>query len=206
MKTIVVANPKGGAGKTTVAINLGVALSQIQKVCLAERDPQGTLTKWHKRRLKALPESLLHRTEAPISPTTVTRLAPAYDSLILDTRGEAGALGVTIAVGLADLVLIPCRPSLADVEAAMPLVELVKGHKTPFAFVINGVIPRAANTAETVAVLSQYGQVLPSFLGQRTAFMDCLASGKVPLELRRTSKAATDTHALALSVVGALNG
>lgn len=200
MKTVVVANPKGGSGKTTLAVNLGAALSQIKKVCLSEQDPQGTMTKWHKRRLQALPDTKLHRAELPMHRESLKRLAPAYDLLIVDTKANLSQDTLAL-THLADLVLVPVRPSLADIEGALPLVGVFKQFKIPFHFVINAAVSRAACTAEAVAVLSQHGPVVSKFLNQSTAFMDFWPTGKVPLEMRRTSTSGTHTHNLTCEVL-----
>lgn len=202
MQTIVVANPKGGAGKTTLAINLGAQLALDEATCLMDFDPQGTLTKWHKRRMNALPESTLHRAVPVMSQVrqSLANLASTYDKVIVDTRPGMANVELDTLVALADVLLIPCRPSLADVEAVLPLVSIAKTHRTPFAFVINSVRPNAKQTAQTIAVLSKHGAVDENFLGDRTIFMDTLPAGLVPREVRRTHKAAVEVSALTLSI------
>lgn len=204
MKTVVIANPKGGCGKSTLAMNLGVALSQVHRVCLAEQDQQGTLAKWHKRRVTAMPKTPLHRAGVHMSRQVQARLAPNYDTLIVDTRGEPSSILYGL-LDLADLILVPCRTSLADVEACLPLMGVLKGNNRPVHFVINGAVSRAACVQDTVELLSRHAPVIPAYINQSTAYMDCLTTGKVPLELRRTSVSAKRTHALALHVVELLN-
>ena len=71
---------------------------------------------------------------------------------------------------LADLVLIPVRPSPADLWAVSQTVALAKEAEKPFLFVITQAKANATITAQTIAALSQHGRVAPSFIADRVPY------------------------------------
>lgn len=117
MKTIVIAAQKGGAGKTTLARNLAVAASQDGRdvLCL-DLDPQGSLRAWWEGRDADAP-SMLDRDPAPDVIRAALNAAQAqFDLCIIDTP-PAAPEWLAEALGAADLVLIPVRPSPDDLRA-----------------------------------------------------------------------------------------
>ena len=118
MKTIVIAAQKGGAGKTTLARNLAVAASQDGRdvLCL-DLDPQGSLRAWWEGREADAP-AMLDRDPAPHAlRATLNAAQSQFDLCIIDTP-HAAPEWLAEALGAADLVLIPVRPSPDDLRAA----------------------------------------------------------------------------------------
>jgi chromosome partitioning protein len=151
MKTIVVTSQKGGSGKTTLAAHLSVEAERSgdTPVWIIDTDKQGTLSLWHERRAEETPQ----RADVPF-----TRLGAGLQTLadrgatycFIDTAptisDQNGAL-----VNLADLVLIPVRPSPADLWAVSETVAQVKAAGKHFLFVITQAKTQASITAQTVA-------------------------------------------------------
>src|SRR5512144_560209 len=163
MKTIVISSQKGGSGKTTLAAHLAVEAerSDSDETWLIDTDKQATLTLWHERREKDSPQRL----EVPFS-----RLATGLDTIadkgaaycFIDTAPTISEQSATI-LNLADLVLIPVRPSPADLWAVSETVTLVKEAGKRFLFVITQAKPQATITAQAVAALSGHGRVAQAF-------------------------------------------
>lgn len=136
MKTIVITSQKGGSGKTTLAAHLAVEAERIgdSPSWLIDTDKQGTLSLWHERRESDTPQ----RADVPFA-----RLAgglkllqdPGAAYCCIDTPPTISEQNVSI-LALADLVLIPVRPSPADLWPVSETVTLVKEANKPFLFVI----------------------------------------------------------------------
>ena len=108
---IVIGGDKGGTGKSHLATNVTVCLSQQGKrTGLVETDLNGSTKKWNKRREQAgLPPVALNEAYGDIS-AKITKMADVAEILIIDTAGFRTALKV------ADIVIVPIDP-LAQVEA-----------------------------------------------------------------------------------------
>lgn len=200
MKTIVVTSQKGGSGKTTLAAHLAVEAERRGQspVCLIDTDKQATLSLWHERREAETPQRL----DVPISrlPAGVTTLATSgVRYCFIDTAPTISEQTASI-IGLADLVLIPVRPSPADLWAVAETVKLVKDAGKPLLFVITQAKPQTTITAQTVAVLSEHGRVAKSFLGDRVSYASAMTDGHTAPELVARSPAATEIEALWLEV------
>ncbi|MEQ8370897.1 MAG: ParA family protein [Alphaproteobacteria bacterium] len=196
MDIIALASQKGGSGKTTLAGHLAVAADQagFGPVALMDTDPQGSLSDWWNARAQETPafarpglESLDHDIER------MTR--DGIRLLIMDTPP---AITHTIArvIGVADLVVVPTRPSPHDLRAAGATVDLSEELDKPFVFVINGATPRARITAEAAIALSQHGTVAPVICHQRTDFAASMIDGRTVLETNASGRSAGEIASL----------
>lgn len=200
---IAVAQRKGGAGKSTVAANLAVALAAAgQRVGLLDTDPQGTLTRWHAEREAALDRAAALAFEAPSGwrvPGTLDRMR-GLDAVILDTPPHADT-DARIAVRAADLVLIPLQPSPADLWAVEGTLDLAAAEKRPVALLLNRV-PAAGRLKEEVAAELRRRKLplLDASLGNRTQFATAFQKGLGAVEAAPRSQAAEEARALAEAV------
>jgi len=198
MKTISIISQKGGAGKTTLAINLaGAAVEQGLSVIIIDLDPQTSAKKWHDdREHKETPAVISAHAER--LPEILKAAADNGAALrIIDTapHSETNALDAATA---ADLVLIPCRASSFDLKAITTSIKLTKIAQKPAVIVINGAQPRGslANQAEQ-GITEKYGMpVLDTRITQRMAFVHSVTEGKTVFEYEPGGAAAAEIKAL----------
>ena len=93
---------------------------------------------------------------------------------------------------LADLVLIPVRPSPADLWAVSETVTLVKEAGKAFLFVITQAKLQASITAQTIAALSQHGRLAQAFIADRVPNAVAMTGGRTAPELSAKSPAAEE--------------
>lgn len=196
MKVLVVASQKGGVGKTTLTGHLGAEAECIGAgpVALLDTDPQGSLAAWWNERKADLPVYAI--AELGRLAEQLAELAAAGIKLcIIDTPP---ALNETIQAVLkvADLVLIPTRPSPHDLRAVGATVELVQAAGKKMVFVVNGATPRARITADAAIALSQHGTVAPVILYQRIDFAASMIDGRTAGELDARSKSGMEISEL----------
>jgi chromosome partitioning protein len=127
MQRIVVLNPKGGSGKTTIAINLAAYLaSRGHTPVLMDYDPQGSSTRWVKKRKSPQPQ--IHAIAAFERDTRTTRAfqlrAPGDAThLVIDTPAALDARGLPEMTRDADKVIVPVLPSDIDINACSNCVR-----------------------------------------------------------------------------------
>lgn len=192
MKTIAVISQKGGAGKTTIALNLAVAaLRSGHQSAVIDIDPQASAKCWHDLRQDDAPPVV--SAQAARLPEILQRARQnGAELVIIDTapHSESAALA---AARLADLVLVPCRPSLLDLKAITTTIDLAALAKTPALAVLNTVPVRGGLKGEAEQVLGSYGvELAPVTLGHRVAFVHSLTAGQGVLEYEPDSKAAEE--------------
>lgn len=192
MKTIAILSQKGGAGKTTLAINLAVTGNSAKKqVAIIDLDPQASAASWHDARAQ----------EEPV----VVSAQPSRLTQVLNVAKDAGAGLVFIdsaphsesaslaAARAADLVLIPCRPAILDIRAISNTIDLVRLSGTQGFVVLNCVPPRGTLADEADEAVSTYGMPLaPIRIGQRAAFVHSLTLGQSVQEFEPKGKAAEE--------------
>lgn len=177
MRTLVVASQKGGSGKTALTRNLAVAaVEDGQRVLVVDLDPQGSLRAWWEAREAEAP-AMLAADPVPAQLTaTLETVAAHFDLVLVDTPPAAPAW-LRDVLALADLVLVPVRPSPDDLRAIGPTLGALKVAQAPFAFVLSQA-PRARIVEEAARVLAQHGRVAPVNLAARVAYAEAGATGQ----------------------------
>jgi chromosome partitioning protein len=127
MQKIVILNSKGGSGKTTVATNLAACCSTLgnRRVALMDLDPQGSATRWLRKRPK---ESIsIHgiaafERSASVTRTFQLRVPPERDTLIVDTPAAIDPHTLPEVTRGAHAILVPVMPSEIDIHATAKCV------------------------------------------------------------------------------------
>ena len=208
-RVILLAQQKGGAGKTTILTQLAAELAgDGGRVAVLDLDPQRSTTGWFRERLARWPDgggiALVESAEWRAR-SDIEKAARESDWVLVDAPGSADTLG-QVAMRAADLALIPCQPSMVDVWASVATLEMVRKEKRPHAVILNRVPPRGrAAEAAAEALAKTRAPVLQCRLGQRSAFVDAVMRGAGVTEMARAGKAAAEVEALADEVVELLS-
>ena len=122
MQRIVVLNPKGGSGKTTLAINLAAYFAaRGDNTLLIDRDPQGSSTRWLRKRKVPQPAINGIATFERDSRTTMSwqmRVPEGTQKIMVDSPAAVEARGMPELTRDAHKVIVPVLPSDIDIHAA----------------------------------------------------------------------------------------
>jgi chromosome partitioning protein len=124
MTVIVVANPKGGVGKSTLATNLaGHFAAQGEWVALADLDKQRSSHAW----LALRPDTLPKIEEWDVDPDAPAKPPKGLEKAVVDTPAGLHGNRLALALDLADKVIVPLQPSMFDILATQDfLARLAK--------------------------------------------------------------------------------
>ncbi len=197
MWIIALVSQKGGVGKSSIAIHLATAMQAAgRETVVIDLDPQTSASEWKDARKDATPY---------VMAVPASRLVVTIDSVrqggaevvILDTAPHAEGTALD-AARAADLVLVPCHPSIMDLRAMRKTADLLGYVKKPTYAILNEV-PAQGTVADDAerAIVEQFGmQVSPVRIGQRVAFNRCLLTGQTAQEYEPDGKAAQEVQAL----------
>ena len=196
MKIVSIINQKGGAGKTTLALHLAVALSAAgQNTAVVDLDPQATAANWGDRREARMP--VVRSAHASRLPNEIEQIEQAGgEALIIDTAPHSDSAAVEAAY-VSDLILIPCRPAYFDLEAMANTLRLLRTTEKPLWAVLNAVATfgsEAQEAAETIQALELH--LCPAQLGRRIAFSRAVSAGLAAQEYEPGGKAAEEVQQL----------
>lgn len=93
---------------------------------------------------------------------------------------------------MADMVVVPSRPSPHDIRSVATTVEVVEHLGKPLVFVLNAAIGRAKITTEAITILSRHGPIAPVLVGQRVDFAASMTDGRTVMELPGKSKSSDE--------------
>lgn len=192
MRTIVIASPKGGTGKSTLTGHLAVEAERQDcgPVAIVDTDPQGTLSDWWNAR--EAPTPLFAAVDVAQLPSRLGALREHGIELVIIDTPPAFTQTTHATLAVADLVVVPVRPSPHDLRAVGTVIEAVEQQGRPFLFAINAATPRTNIALDAVRALAQHGKVAPVTLHNRIDFATSMVDGRTAGELNMKSRSASE--------------
>lgn len=180
--TISVVNPKGGTGKTTIAVHLAVASHRSgYPTKLLDSDPQGTAVDWRRRAPDGYDGPAVEYVPAD------ERVAPAVsgaDLVMIDSPARLDErTGAVLSVS--DLALVPVRPSGLDLWGTAEFLDVLEDHTTDgltAAFVASQRDVRTTLSDELEREVAGLGLPFLDGLTQRVAYARSMSQGKTVLD------------------------
>jgi chromosome partitioning protein len=189
MQTILVANPKGGSGKTTVATNVaGWLAGKRQRVALADHDPQSSATEWLERRPQLFPAVRGITNDA----TKKTLKEADLQWVVVDTPAGLHGHDLREALNHADIMLVPLAPSAFDMAAtehflgAIMQYKAVKKGGLAIGIIAMRVDPRTRSAAELDDFLGGFDFPLVAHLRDTQVYVHCARDGATVFDLPRS--------------------
>ena len=194
MIKIAIISQKGGAGKTTLAINLAVEAERNNlSSLLIDLDPQSSATEWSDSRKQDYPvvlsahasrmDKLIQKAEENAASFVFIDTAPHSENAALESAK------------IADLVLVPCRAGILDIKAIQSSLNICNLAQVK-ALVILNALPSQSSIAQEArqAIESIGGKVCEYSIGQRVIFNHAMTEGLGVVEFDLKSKASQEVQ------------
>ena len=182
MRTILVANPKGGCGKTTLATNLAAYLAgQNQRVVMWDMDRQKSSLEWLALRPAEFPSiTSLDAERDEIHPD----IPENSDWLVMDSPAGIHGKNLAHALKLAQKIIVPVQPSIFDMSATRDFLDrlmeekTVRKHKSFIGIIGMRVDPRTRAAATLEQFLKQYDLPVLTYLRDTMVYVNAAFNGK----------------------------
>lgn len=189
MQTILVANPKGGSGKTTLATNLAAYLAwQNQRVIMWDLDRQKSSLDWLKLRPSELPSITALNAERDEQDPEIPE---GYDWLLLDSPAGMHGKNLAHALKFASKVIVPVQPSVFDMAATRDFLDrlmeekTIRKHKTFISIIGMRVDSRTRAAATLEQFLRQYDLPVLTYLRDSMTYVNAAFTGRSIFDLPR---------------------
>jgi chromosome partitioning protein len=189
MQTILVANSKGGSGKTTVATNVaGWLAGKRQRVAIADHDPQRSATVWLARRPALFPA--IHGLPPDATRKALKDADPQW--LVVDTPAGLHGEDLRDAVHRADVMLVPLAPSVFDMAATQHFLAAIAHYKAvkqgtlAIGIVAMRVDARTRSAAELDEFLKGFDFPVVAHLRDTQVYVHCARDGASVFDLPRS--------------------
>lgn len=189
---LTVGNVKGGVGKTTLAVNLVIALARSGRdVLLIDGDEQGTAAAFTELRMGEQggnPGYTAVALQGAAIRTQVRQLTAKYDDIVIDVGGrDNGSLRAALTVS--HMVLIPVKPRSFDLWAVDQTADLMKeareiNESLRAIAVLNEADPQGKDNDAAIEALREVEglEIAPMRIIRRKAFSNASAAGLCVLE------------------------
>jgi len=202
---ISILNQKGGAGKTTISVNLARGLKQDGgNVLLVDSDPQGSARDWHAAGNGELITVI--GLDRPTLDKDIQAVGSGYDWVIIDGAPQLEKMAIA-AIKCSDIILVPVQPSPYDIWATEDLVDVIQARQQvtnglpKAAFIISRQITNTTLGKEIREVLIGYGlPVFSSGTSQRIIYAKTAASGSTVLDDEPNGEAAREIKQLIIEL------
>jgi len=213
VKTLAVISRKGGAGKTTLAVNLTLAAHLAgRKTILADIDPQRSASDALRARTEPGP-TIAEINAGKLFQTRSQALHDAYDVMLIDTPAAPDS-DVAVAVNSADLCVLVCRPTFLDIASVARSAEMVRRLGKAGLIVLNQAPPKRGGlepvgVQKAIEALRFCGlPIAPVGMRARAIYQQAIARGRSVGEWDAASPAAQEidrlwTHVAALLALDA---
>lgn len=204
---IAVINQKGGAGKTTLAMNLAAGLSRRADTILLDLDPQGSSRQWASLGAAPFP-AIVKQIAGKWDARTLHQNYRAYRHLVLDCPPSLESHASLQALRACDVALIPVLPSPIDLWASLRLPEEIaearKSNQRLKAYlVLNQLEPRSALSGAMHDALAEFGlPVLEAAMRRRAIYRNAALEGMSVYQMgSRGEVAAAEIEAIINEVI-----
>lgn len=180
---IAVINQKGGAGKTTLAMNLAAGLSRRGDTLVMDLDPQGSSRQWASMGNEPFPAAVEQLRGEDWDARTLHQNYKAYAHMVLDCPPSVESHASMQALRACDVALIPVLPSPIDLWASLRLPQELEearkvNPKLKAYLVLNQLEPHSALSAAMHDALTEFGvPVLNAVIRRRAAYRSAALEG-----------------------------
>ncbi|MCO6413898.1 MAG: AAA family ATPase [Thiogranum sp.] len=202
MPIIALVGNKGGAGKTTLTMNLAAALARRGSTVVLDADPQGSALQWRaiSGDANALPAVIDATSE--LEPTA-REVAAQHSHLVIDCPPSVNAIQTHAALRISDLALIPVQPSPVDLWATVHISHAIerareKNPRLCGLLIINQIEARTTLSSLVREALAELElPVAATAIRRRAIYRTSALEGKSVLEMgRRGAVAASEVDQL----------